>query len=524
MPVFPISNVGQTGIVTDRLCTELPFNAWSGGKNVRFKDGYAEKILGESEFLTPSVVPYWLLPVGTPSSYFWLYAGLAKVFVWDGTNHTDLTRAAGGDYIANAQNNWTGCVLGGIPVINNGLDDPQMWSPVSIAQKLQLLTNWPANTKAGALRAYKNFLVALDVTKIGVRIPQMVKWSHGAPAGGIPSTWDPADATKDAGEYVLAETGGMCIDCLPLRDMNVIYKDDSIHGMQYIGGVSIFRFLKMFKDQGALSRRCVVEIPPGRHAVFAQGDVIWHDGQMMKSVLDGKMRSWLFNRIDNNNISKSFAYLNYAKSEVWFCFCETGQSVPNLAVVWNYAQDTTTVRDLTGVSHIEPGLINITAVADTWAGDTQPWQSDTTVWGSKNFNPANLSPVEAGTTATRLLRADDTNRFSDVDITAFLERKGLGIPFKATAPPDMSTMKFFDTCWPRIEGTLGGVVQVSFGVHDKPLDDPVYGPTQDFVIGTSTKLDVLMSGRLFAIKFRSTTNTQWRLSGYEIDVRPLGSF
>lgn len=526
MPLFPINNAGAVGIVSDRLGTEIPFNAWTSGKNVRFRDGYVEKFLGESAvFGTPTVVPYWLLPVATPTTYFWIYAGLAKVYVTDGATHTDLTRAAGGDYTTSTQTNWTGCVLGGIPILNNGLDDPQMWSPVSITQRLQLLTNWPANTKCSALRSYKNFLVALDVTKTGTRIPQMVKWSHPAPAGGVPATWDPTDATKDAGEYVLAETGGFCVDCLPLRDVNVIYKDDSIHGMQFIGGLSVFRFFRMpFKDLGILSRRCVVEIPPGRHAVFGQGDCVWHDGQNIQSILGGKTQKWLFNRMDSGNVAKSFVFHSFSRSEVWFCFCETGVSTPNLAVVWNYKDGTSGIRDLNGISHIEPGIVNPGATSDSWAGDTAPWSSDTTVWGARNFNPAVMSPLQAGTGGTKLLRADDTSQFNESNMTVLVERKGLGLPTKVGAPPDLSTMKFYDTLWPRIEGTLGGIVNISIGVHDKPTDDPVYAAPVPYVIGTSVGVDILQAGRLLALKFQSVSNLEWRLNGYEVDMRPMGIF
>ena len=253
MPTISVNAVGQYGVMRDMQPHELPLNAWSDSRNMHFVNGYAEKILGHSQvFNTPSIAPYFLLPVEGSSTYFWVYAGLAAVYVWDGGVHTNLTRAVGGAYGATVDGNWTGDVLGGVPVLNNGVDDPQMWLPVSPSQPLQLLSNWPANTKCNALRAFKNYLVALDVTKAAVRSAQMVKWSHPAAAGAVPSSWDPTDATKDAGEVMLAETADFCVDCAPMRDVNIIYKENSVYAMQFVGGTNIFRFPPLFKSVGIL--------------------------------------------------------------------------------------------------------------------------------------------------------------------------------------------------------------------------------------------------------------------------------
>jgi len=262
MNIFPVGGVGSIGMVADKKPHELPFQAWSDARNVRFLDAFVEKFLGETSYTTPNIAPYFLLPVPTVTNIFWLLAGLAKTHCFDGTAHTDITRTVGGDYAATEDLNWTGSVFNGIPLINNSVDAPQMWSPVAASQALQALSNWPANTTCRTLRAFRNFLIAGDITKSGTRYKQMVKWSHPAGVGALPSSWDETDATKDAGEWPLAETPGAILDFVPLRDLNIVYKEDAVYKMQWVGGVYVFSFRELTTEIGLLSRRCAVGFKP----------------------------------------------------------------------------------------------------------------------------------------------------------------------------------------------------------------------------------------------------------------------
>ena len=156
------------------------------------------KFTGHSPvFDLPSVAPYWAMAVPIQSEVFWLYMGLAKGYtVQQSGTHSDITRAAG-DYTGAATDKWNGGVLGGIPVITNGVDAPQSWSPVSASQQLIDLPNWPANTSCRIIRPFKNFLVAFNITLSSTVSPYKIKWSNPADPGSVPSSWDHPDATKD---------------------------------------------------------------------------------------------------------------------------------------------------------------------------------------------------------------------------------------------------------------------------------------------------------------------------------------
>ena len=56
--------------------------------------------------------------------------------------------------------------------------------------------------------------------------PSRVFWSQPAEPDALPSTFDATDDTADAGWVDLADTAGDVVDCLPLGDVNIIYKED----------------------------------------------------------------------------------------------------------------------------------------------------------------------------------------------------------------------------------------------------------------------------------------------------------
>lgn len=523
---IPVDNVGAFGIATDVRPHELPLNVWTSGKNVRMISGFVEKFLGHEEvFGTPSVAPYFALPVPTVTTYLWLYAGLNKVYVYDGV-HNNVTRQTGAvdvDYAATSLRNWTGSLLGGIPVINNGIDLPQQLLPVAAGTKLAALTAWPSTYLCGSIKAYKQFLVALDITKAGVRYPHMVKWSHPSDPGAVPSSWDETDPTLDAGEVELKDSGGFLLDSVPLRDTNILYKEDQTIGQQFIGGNNIFRFYKIF-DFGAISRRCAVEFFNGAHAVFSLNDIVQHDGQRALSLLSDRLRSYVFNNIDSTNMLTSFVAVNAAAREVWFCYPETGSSLPNKAVVWNFEKGTLGVRDLNSVAHIAKGQVNPGVTSDQWGLSTGTWATDSASWGLRTFVPAQEQMLICGTGETKLHLADVGNTFNGTNMTAYIERSGLGFPMRVGKPPDFTTIKQIQRVFPRIEGTGGGQINVYVGAQQVIGGSVEWAPPQVFTIGESEFVDSDMTGRLHALKFESVSNIDWRLHGYDVELADRGRY
>lgn len=527
MPVVPIHNIGSVGIIKDRPAHLIPPEAWSDGANVRFKDNKVLKSPGQLQiFGTPGTTPYWALAVPTPTNYFWLYAGLDDVFAYAGGVHTSIRRTSA-PYNASALLPWTGGLLGRIPVINNGIDPPQVWTPTDITQKLVDLPNWPSNTTARIIRPFKSFLVAYDVTKSGIRDPHMVKWSHSSDPGFVPNSWNEADPTKDAGEWSLLDAGGGFIkDALPLGDINVIYKESSIHGMQFTGGDFIFRFFQMFEGTaGLVATNCVNSFKGGRlHFFVTNSDILVNTGQSLESPIEAKMRNWLFKVIDQENIDKCYTFANEKEKENWFCFPEAGLSVPNLALVWNWETQVCTIRQLDKATYVANGIVSADVI-DSWDTASGSFDTDTGVWGDRTFGIFQTRPLILNATDSKFAQLDEGYQINGANYNSFVERVGLSITGQdrqGNPKSDITIFKQVSSIWPKL---TGGPITVRVGSQNF-IDGPVsWTQPKVFDPQTQNRLDLLDSfkpGRLIAVRFESITDQPWELHGYDLDINPIG--
>lgn len=513
--VIRVAKVGEFGINKDLSQHELPPNVWTDANNIRFMDGSASQALGYKElYPSAAVVPFHVLPLDVGGVRTWLYAGANKLYsVSDGAVHTNLTRQTASvdvNYSA-TRNSWTSCLLGGIPILNNGVDVPQQWL---LTGKASALSAWPATFTCKVLRAYKNSLIALGITKAGVNYPYMVKWSHPADPGTVPVTWDIADATKDAGETDLSEGYDKIVDGLTLRDSFMIYKESSIWRMDYTGGAFVYRFSKVLGASGALSRNCIAEID-GRHFVLSSSDCILHDGQSSQSVLDKQTRRDLFRKIDAANSDKCFVFVNRLYNEVFVCYPSLGSTVCDKALVWNYSDKTVSFRDLPGINHADSGAVDDSSSA-TFDTDAGSFDADTTVFDSNSSSLTRTLSVMAGNTP-KLYLLDSGATFDGVAPVAYLERAGLSFG----AP---EAFKLVSGMRPRIYGPIGSTVNVSVGSSFDPYGAITYAAPMAYTIGSSTRLDCLVSGRFLAVKFETGTAAMWRLDSYDLDVAEAGAF
>ena len=514
MAFVQIKNAGQIGVNKDLSATELPPAAWTAAQNIRFLDGSAYQFYGHSEvFVGTPIEPFHVLPVTVAGEKSWLYAGAGKIYRVAApggvATHAEITKAA--TTYAGQKNAWTSTVLGGIPILNNGVNAPQQWLLTGLCTDLSA---WPAATTCAVMRSFKNLLVALDVTKAGVRFPYMVKVSHPADPGSVPVTWDVTDATKDALEFDISSGYGYIIDGMELRDSFMIYKTDGCFRMDYTGGAFIVRNQKVLGMSGALNRNCIVALD-GMHFVLTGSDVIVHDGQTATSVLDKQTRRFLFNSIDSDRSGLCFCFMNPYLNEVFVCYPEPGSTSCNKAMVWNFLDKTISFRDIPSLNHAQFGALDAD-VATTFDADTAPFDSDLTSFNASGFTPNLVSVVMASGDA-KLYLLDGSTTFNGAIPTAYLERSGLHFD----AP---EAIKMIRSIRPRISGQPGATVNVSVGYSNEPYGTPIYGPEVPFVIGQSVSCDSIVSGRYMAIKFSSGSAYYWRLDSYSIDVQQAGSW
>jgi hypothetical protein len=524
MPIKRLTNIGSVGVVQDLAQSELPSEAITDALNARFLDGSIYQFLGHGPVYAGALgTPHHVMQVNVSGDRYWLYATLAKIYAVTGAGgtvvHTNLTRQTASvdvDYSAEP-NRWTSTSLSGIPILNpgNATDPPQSWD-LNIANRFTALPNFPANTYCRALRAYKQQLVALNVYKGGVHYPFMVKWSHPADPGAVPISWDITDPTVDAGEVDLAEGGDPIIDGMQLGGTFVIYKEQSVWRMDYAGGAFVQQFTKVRGISGAMNVNCIVEID-GFHVVLTSNDVIVHDGQSAKSVLDKRMRRRLFQLIDADNADRCFVFKNPFLNEVFICFPTAGNTVPNMALVWNYVDRTCTFREMPDLNHANYGPVE-QGLSQPWSGDDAPWDEDTTTWAGGEYTPDSSRALMASD-AGKLLLLDSSTSFDGVAPTSFIERRALPVG-------SMEQMKTITGIRPRIFGSAGDTLVIKLGGADlDPNAEPTWDAEAEFVIGETVQVDLMTTHRYPAYRIENTGGaSRWRLDSLDLFWEAAGGW
>lgn len=532
MVKIPVTGLANIGVVKDTPDHLLPPNAWTDALNMRFDNKRVSRFRGMDAVMgTPTVAPSFVMNVETPSGIFWLYAEAdgagSKVYGFNSGTHTDVSKS--GDYTVANFRDWNGTTFHGTPIINPVSDDPQYWSTISLSQALQDLSNWPANTTVKKIRAYKNFLVGLYPTVSGTPFPHRVIWSHRADAGNLPDSWDDTDETKDAGKAELSDiNAGFIREGLPLRDMFAIYKRDSTWLMRFKGGTDVMEFATILSTSGIVSERgvCSVTLPQQKtdvHFVMTGNDLGIFDGQGFESVVDEKDREFLVNDIDATNILNSYCFDNPTKHEATFVYPSSGESIPNMAAVWDYSKNTITFRDFIGV-HAQTGAVESSGIG-TWAQQMNTWAAS---GGAKWQEGSPRKVVVADRAGSALLQLDSGDTLNGTEYSSFVERTGLaliGVDRQGQPMVDFERRKLVNRLWPKIRG---GRVRITIGVSEEIDEAPNYVTADNkntaiFDPSNGDKfVDVVNDGRLIAVKFEGVDGDYWELESYAINVEPLG--
>lgn len=503
-----IPQIGTAGVIKDQQPHELPIQALSDVLNIRMRDGAAERIGGEvNVFNTPAVTPHYVTTYQTSNSKFVIYAGTNAVYADNGT----ATNITGTAPTGSVDDRWTGGVLNGVLIMNNGVDVPTFWGG-NTSLDLATLTGWNSTWRAKSIRPFKSYLIALGMTKGTSVFPHMVKWSAPADPGTVPASWDETDPTIDAGEVDLSETPGVIVDGLQMGDNFIVYKADSMYAMTFIGGQFIFQFRRLPGDSGILAPGCACNVPNG-HLVLTLDDVIIHSGMGPQSILTNKMRRWLFGSMDITNARRSFVAANPATNEAWICFPEAGQAACTKALVWNWVDNTFTIRELKNATYATAGQYEFTE-SDPWDADAATWDSDATFWNQTSI-PAAQARFLMSTTAPALRGIDAGPDFAGTAMLSRIERVGL-----AFDAPDR--VKLLRAVYPRVDGQGAVFIQVASSMD---VEGPyTWSAPVTYTVGSTYKADVFASGRFLGYRIFSTGNDAWRVRSLDLDIVPQGEY
>lgn len=519
-------NVGSVGLVVDSASYSVPLPAWTQGRGIRFMDNYVERAKGTLPLFPAPIVPYSLFPISTQLNSFFVMCGNTSVQVI--TTLGAITDISSKVYSGPLDTPWTGGLLGGLLVLNNGADIPQYWSNYDTVPDLVDLPDWPSVLRAKVIRPIGAYIFMGDVVESATRFPEKLRWSAAAATGTLPPSYDVTDPTNDSNEVECNDKYGSAIkDFQQLRSFVFAYKERAVFGLQYTGNrASVWAREQVLTDIGVPGANCVAVIDNGAEHVFTNGTDLfrWNGSSSPQSVLQGKLRKWVEQIANTSRLAHNFVVpLNYT-SEVLFGIVTRNKTWADVGILYNWRTNTLSTLDLEEWTAYTPGRA-ATGNTKTWAQATlegTTWAQAVGTWNQSSHVSGALPVVAHATAGTAGLRVFDTSdKNNGVPYNSYVERTGLDLA-QLIQNKNLAGYKLFvRNLWPEM---IGGEVAIRVGFQDEP-DGPVYwNPPQPFQPGVDKKVDVYAGGRYFCLRIEDRSGTHWRLSGYRLDVTTMGKY
>ena len=511
-------------IMNDTPNAMLPDDAVTFVDNVRVADGVLEAV-EDYRTQTLAVDPYYLVPNITHSTTGeepelvvigrLAGGGASRVIAQDSalTEH-DIT-PVGWAPTYTWLNEFTADLCNQLPVFNAYLDigGPRYWAQ-DTATVAAALPDWPANTGCGAIRTFRDRLIAMDIRDSSTRYPDRIKGSDIAPNANVPQSWTVAANTRAIDRSITSAPGAV-IDGAELRDVFMIYKNSSVHLAQIVGGVFEISNRPVFRTFGALCRNCVQEWRGG-HVVLTQDDLVWHDGTTARSLV-GPNRRHMFERMEQEYAGASFLAIDRQYSTAWVFMPREGinNAESTVAFMVNLQTGEFGERQVgNGALHAVEAVMLDTAAAraarKTIDGTGHVIDADRRVIDSERALRTVPRMMIADTFENKILSVQrgygGTAAEAGAAITNTIQRVGLGL--------GSLNNKSILHVLPQIEGPLGATVQVRVGAHDGATQTVRWSAYRDHVIGSGEPVDgdLRLGGRYVAYEIRSTGDFRWRLA------------
>jgi len=235
--------------------------------------------------------------------------------------------------------------------------------------KITVKSRNPVNVRAGVVESYGDLLVAGDLTELDSsnnttvirRLSGVVRTSDVAAPGAIPNNWNPFKVgANTADEFTLSETSSIK-DMKPLQGNMYIYSSNSIHVMRLTGNINApVSFSPVTDEYGCLTTGSVLEFD-GKHFVVSNNDIYLFVGNPsnIQSMADGRVRSYFINNLNPIHEKELFLLNNHRENEIWLCYPTLNSKAGECdeSLIYNYRDNTWTIRDLNGVMSGDTGPI-----------------------------------------------------------------------------------------------------------------------------------------------------------------------
>lgn len=448
----------------------------------------------------------------------------------------------------------TGTFLGDVQYINQPSRQPIFYGPEST--NFATLPNMESAWTCRSLRAFGDFLIALNVTKpstwvdpftsisqAGGNFPNMVKWSDLTFDGNVPDSWDPDNPNTSAGENPLDQTNTPIVDGLPMRNLFLIYTENSIWGMEMTGTQSVFQWEQLFSTGGLLAPNCVVEVD-GVHYAFGPTDIYKTDGVSKVSIVDKRNRETIYRNLNIANAEACFAqYIPHLDSVLFGyqsgdpTFPWQGGSGCNAGALYDIANDTwgfLALPNITGFTMANADSVYTYSSApsgSTYANFGGSYYDQQNTFRKSACAVSQALPVTAGgnqsvITNSRLLGYDfmtlgwmGYTYLAEVNQPAFVQRTGMALDQMGS---NLTTYKRIRRIFPLVTCYDSVPIQVTIGYSNTPSGAVTWGQPISYDPAIQYKCDTITGGRYLALQFTVPTPVDFEIAGFDCDISDGG--
>jgi hypothetical protein len=188
------------------------------------------------------------------------------------------------------------------------------------------------------------------------------------------TNWVPASDTT-SGETILAD-GTEIIGAVRTRSAILIWTDNALYSMSYIGGRFVFSFNQLGTNCGLIAPHAAIDYD-GVSYWMGDNNFYAYDGRVNN--LPCTVRRHLFDDFNNTNKDKVYSGINSEFKEIIWLYPKSGSTEPNAYVIYNPQEKTwvfgdtfyTTFKDRTVYDNtITTG--HVSATADSFVWDNEP--------------------------------------------------------------------------------------------------------------------------------------------------------
>ena len=507
------------GLITNIPSTQV---VWSAGRNIAFRVGAAYKIFGKTLLITiPDSLPIRAIFVFRGYDNVWRNIVCCDTKIYSYTNDftvmQDITPASPPS--STSLDTWTFNVIGGMPILSNGVNTPWKWS--DFGSVLTPVSGIPALCKA--VHVHNNRVVVGDIQEGAYAFPARIRWSD---------ILDPSDWARDLKlssgkkDCVNPNTSTEGIDRVQtitnLGSQLVVFSKKNIWFGETAAFPNIYNFTSLDQNIGLIARKGYVKTPNGCY--FIGHDNFYKLGTGSDDFLrQGKgaepigfpILNSCFPNLNKATIETAYAYYKPSTREVVFCVPTGTNTAPDTAFVYSEDVKAWSIQDIDYNAH------SFSFDSSNMQWDTLPYGSWDSITDSSwdAMGRTGVLPYEVvGNSIGQIFKHDSGYNNNGIAIDAFLETGDFVFD-------NQYQNKIIYEVWPVFKPQASiNAVMIQVGTRESLHHDINWSLPSPFTIGVSKKVNVREQGKYIRIRFYSNvTDSPWILEGFGVKFDLGGS-